>query len=237
MFLFPPHPHSKMRIRPDSVAKLEEDGGWLAQRKYNGWHAVISIFNGESQIWNRHGEAFTKYKLTPEMRKALAAIPGIDPKTEVVLDGEFIHGQAVSDITGVQSQRNTLALFDILYYGRPLLMMDFQERYELLTKLCGNPNEYEPKKRGLMVSEWGDEAGKHPEYLSQVWLAETFRDEFLYRFYEMYEFDKHGRDKFPDIEGLVCKRAKHSMLKAGNQEYDVTWMMRVRKTKENVYLF
>jgi hypothetical protein len=103
--------------------------------------------------------------------------------------------------------------------------------------LCGNPTQYEPKKRGLMVSEYGDEAGKHPEYLSQIWLAETFRDEFLYRFYEMYEFDKHGRDKFPDIEGLVCKRAKHSMLKSGNQEYDVGWMMRVRKTKENVYLF
>jgi len=229
-FLYPSHPDSRFKLNvfafPDSLDRLEKEGGWLAQRKFNGWHSVIHLQDGVSQIWNRHGVPFTKYELTDDMRQALANLP-IDPKLEVILNGEFVHGQAKSKITGEQAQKHTFALFDLLYCGKPLLTQGFEERYNLLASLCGNPKTLEPKKRGLLVNKVGE---------SQIWLAEIFRDEFMYRFYEMYEFDKVGNDKYPDIEGLMCKRV-NGRLKAGNVQYDVNWMMRVRKTKEKVYLF
>jgi len=147
---------------------------------------------------------------------------------EVVLDGELMHTKAKSKITNTQALDNTIVLYDLLYLGRSLLTEGFEERYNLLSKICDNPKEMEPKKRGLVVQKVDE---------SQLWLAETFHNDFLYRFYEMYEFDKYQRDKFPEIEGLVCKRAKQSRLRLGNFQYDVNWMMRVRKTKEKVYLF
>jgi hypothetical protein len=229
-FRFPPHPDSRMKVRPDSVGRLEQEGGWLAQRKYNGWHSVIHVHKERNicNIWHRSSKPFTKYQMTPEMRECFFRGIQVDPSIEVVLNGELVHGQAVSDITGAQALRHTIALFDLLYLGKPLLTEGFEERYNLLTGICGSPTTLEPKKRGLVVAEVGE---------SKLWLAECFKDDFLYRFYEMYEHDDQGRDKFPEIEGLVCKKAKGSALKLGNVAYDVNWMMRVRKTKEKVYLF
>ena len=229
-FIFPPHPSTNMKIRPDSAGMLEEEGGWLSQRKYNGWHSVVHLHKAEGvcNIWHRSGEPFTKYQMTPEMRDCFLQGVQVDPEVEVVLNGELIHGQAVSDVTGQQALRHTVVLFDLLYLGRPLLTEGFEERYNLLASICGSPVKLEPKKRGLAVAEVGE---------SKLWLAEVFRNEFLYRFYEFFEFDEQGRDKFPEIEGLVCKRATGSALKLGNVPYDVNWMVRVRKTKEKIYLF
>jgi hypothetical protein len=140
----------------------------------------------------------------------------------------LIHGQAVSDITGTQALRHCIVLFDLLWLGKPLLTEGFQERYNMLQSICGKPQTLEPKKRGLVIKEVGE---------SKLWLAETFPDDFAYHFYEFYEFDEQGRDQFPEIEGLVCKKAKNSALRLGNVPYDVDWMMRVRKTKDKVYLF
>lgn len=225
MFLFPPHPAKVMSIQPDSVVRLEKEGGWVAQRKYNGWHGVLHLHHGKLTLWHRSGKPFTKYRLTRSMEQCFQSI---NPDTEVVLDGELIHGQAVSEITGHQALTDTIVLFDILYCGKPLLTEGFVERYNLLARICGNPQKLEEKKRGLVVATYDE---------SQLWLAEVFKDEFLYHYYEFLQFDQHKRDRFPEIEGLVCKRDTASQLQLGNKAYDVGWMMRVRKTKQKVYLF
>lgn len=225
-FIYPPHPQTKLKIRPESLDRLEQEGGWIAQRKYNGSHCVVHIKKGKVQIWNRIGEPFRTYQLMPSMIGCF--LQGIDDSLELVLDGELLHTKAKSKITNKQAQTNTIVLYDILFCNRILLQMPFEERYNLLSGICGKPKIYEPKKRGLAVSKVEE---------SELWLAENFLEEFAYRFYEMYEFDREGNDKFPEIEGLVCKRGKGSFLNIGNTKYDVSWMMRVRKTKEKIYLF
>ncbi len=225
-FFFPPHPSVHFKIPPDQLPNLEKQSGWLAQRKYNGWHSVIHVNRDKNicNLWNRRGKPFEKYQLTPEMRECFFR----QFSGDVVLDGELLHGQAISQITGQQALRHTIVLFDILYLNKNLLTEDFGERIFLLSSICGDPKSLEIKKRGLVVQEVGE---------SRLWLAQLFQDEFLYRFYEMYDFDSSGLDKYPDIEGLVCKRVKNSRLGLGNIQYDVNWMMRVRKTKEKTYQF
>jgi hypothetical protein len=225
-FLYPPHPDSNMRIRPESVELLEKEGGWIAQRKYNGSHAVIHINNNEVSIWNRHSEPFTTYQVTPAM---IACFLAFDIRGEVVLDGELLHTKAKLKTANEQAQTNTIVLFDVLYINGPLLMQSFAERYEALRKICGNPTALEPKKRDLFVKECDG---------SQLWLAENFESDFSYRFWEFYEHDKQENDLFPEIEGLVCKKTgPASRLQLGVRPYDVSWMMRVRKKKDKIYLF
>jgi|SRR5581483_4634907 len=228
-FIFPPHPASNMKIRPEaeSLNILEKEGGWTAQRKYNGSHTVVAINGDVVSLWNRQGEPFGRYRISPDLYGCFLNLN--TGGKEVVLDGELIHEKAKSKITNTQASTHTIVLFDLLYYGKYLLMETFEERYKLLTQICKSPTKLEDEKRGLLVEE--KKEGK-------LWLAECFDNDFSYRFYEMYEFDKNNNDKYPEIEGLMCKRlGRMSRLRMGNVPYDVTWMMRVRKTKEKTYLF
>lgn len=230
-YIFPPHPDKRMKIRPESVDQMLEGinkGLWVAERKYNGSQFVAHYHGGEVNIWNRHGEPFTTYKTTPAMVECFRSL-NIPPGMEVVLNGELLHTKARSKITERQAATDTIVLYDLLYFGKYILTLNYLERYNLLKEICRNPEKLEPKKRALeVVSIEG----------SHIWLAETFTDEFSYHFYEMFEFDDRGLDKYPEIEGLVLKKIDaSSKLKLGNIKYDVDWMIRVRKTKEKIYLF
>jgi hypothetical protein len=233
-FLYPPHPDSRMKIRPESVGRLEEQGGWIAQRKYNGTAVVMHIMRlptGEYTdllIWNRHAEFLTLYKTQPEMIRCVVNGLDIPAGCEVLLNGELLHTKAKSKVTGSQAQTDTIVFYDLLYYNRLLLTETFPERYSILNRLCRSPDKLEPKKRDLLVHEYGG---------SELWLCQNFPDQFIDRFYDFYEF-KEGLDLYPEIEGLVCKKTgPASRLRLGNVPYDVDWMMRVRKTKEKIYLF
>ena len=227
MYLFPPHPSISMKIPHSEVDKYEKMGGWVAQRKYNGSHFIGHLKNNLLTCWNRRGDPFTTYKLTSEMASAFCSL-NVDPKIDYVFDGELLHTKAKSKIMNKQAVTNTVVLFDILYCGKTLLMETFLQRYEILKSLCGNPLKLESKSRALEVTKVND---------SQIWLAEIFPNEFEYHFYEFYDFDKNGNDKYPEIEGLVLKRIKNSTLNLGKTAYDVNWMMRVRKPKLKTYQF
>lgn len=228
MPFFPPHPNSKMKIKPESLDKVEATKDYVAQRKFNGTHVIIELCDGDMDIWNRHGEHLTLYKLTNEMKQAFLSL-NIDPSKRYVLGGELLHSKAKSKITNSQAATNTIALFDIYMADKYLLGWSQVDRLKLLADVCGNPTQLEePKKRGLVAKQVGD---------SQVWLAEVFPDDFSYHFYEMYERDKNGNDLFPEIEGLVLRMKTSRLPKMTPTPYDVDWMIRCRKTKDKIYMF
>ncbi len=228
-FMFPPHPGKNMKMMASDLDAYEKQGGWLAQRKFNGSHMVGHFHKGQLTIWNRQYQPFTYYKLTDEMVGCFLSL-GINPDDEVIFDGEVLHTKAKYTHTQIQAVTDTIVVYDLLYFNEPLVHDDFGTRYGKLADLCRNPTELEPKGRGLKVANVGK---------STLWLAELFRDEFSFHFYEMYAFTatepKH--DLYPEIEGLVLKREKDSYIDHGARPYDVNWMMRCRKEKKKTYQF
>lgn len=236
-FVLPPHPNPHMRIKRENLPTYERMGKYVAQRKFNGTHMVLWLYRDQVAIWERRGKVPTYYKMGPGMRECLLNLTR-DPERETVLVGEALHTKAKSKITGQQEALNTICLFDILMHdGEFLTTIDQVGRLDLLARICGNPNVLEPPKfpgatRRALVVERRKEA--------TLWLAEVFADDFQYHYDECCtdQFDKHGRDLYEEIEGLVL-RLKESRLKIGPHGGigDVDWLVRCRKEKPRMYKF
>jgi hypothetical protein len=222
-FYFPPHPGPKNKIRYVDLPLYDKLNRFVAQRKYNGSHAVIHY--PSMQIWDRRGKPLFSYKMSESMKECFHSL---NLKKEYVFDGEVLHTKAKSKITGKQSATNTIVLFDLLFAGRYLSGVPFIDRMNLLDEVCKHPRQLEEKNRALLV----DNAG-----VSNLWLAETFNSDFLNKFYEFFDYHaKTGEDKFPEIEGLILKN-KAGMLLSGGKLEDNDWIVRVRKEKPNMYSF
>jgi hypothetical protein len=230
-FIFPPHPQKANCIHHSSLKLFENRGGWIAQRKYNGTHVVVYVRRRPNEtvdfdIWDRRGSHLTLYHAPETMITCFLGL-NIKRNHDYVFAGELLHTKAKSKITGQQAATNTIVLFDVLHAEHYLIDLTQRQRLELLSFLCRNPDQLEPKGRALVVATAAE---------SNLWLAETFDGNYLEHFYEMFDFHiKTGEDKYPEIEGLVL-RLENSHLAAGDRLHDVEWMMRVRK-KSNKYQF
>lgn len=226
-FLYPPHPAKNLKITPEMLNNHERQKAWVAQRKFNGTHVVIWLYQDQVKMWNRRGVPLSQYQITPQMEKMLLTCFSRDHNTEYVLDGELLHTKAKLATTNKQAVDNTIVLFDILYAGRLLTDLTTLGRLDLLSEFAPTQG-HEAKKRALFVSSYDE---------SQIWLAETFHDDFSYRFWEFYEFDTNNNDKYPELEGLVLKNKTAKNTSTGSRPNDVLWMLRCRKTKEKMYQF
>lgn len=233
-FILPPHPSSSMRIRREDLPYYESLNRFVAQRKFNGTHVVIWVCDGEVVLWDRTGVALTLYRLTPGMKACLSKLT---KDTELVMAGELLHTKAKSKITKSQEASDTIVLFDILMYnGKYCTGMKQNERLDLLAAVCGNPTRLETPKfpgatrRAIVVDE---------QDTAHLWLAEVFANEFQYHFDECCtdQLDKHGNDKYSEIEGLVLRDKIASLTIKGRGIGDVDWLIRCRKPKAKVYQF
>lgn len=223
-FLYPQHPKSGILISPHQLDDYEKDDIWIAQLKYQGSNAIIWVYNDDLMMWNRQGEPFTTYTITQDMRDCFKKL-NLKNNTEYVLVGELLHTKAKSKITGKQAVDNTVVLFDVLYAGKYLINETIEERLKLLDSICKTPSSYDKDKQALVVCKSGN---------SQIWMAETFQNEFSYRFWSFVD-DENGMDRYPLIEGLVLKMKGSKNIGFGTKPTDVNWMVRCRKKKEKVY--
>lgn len=222
-FLFPPHPQKGLKTTPQALHYYEKL--WVAQRKFNGSHAIIWIHKDQVEIRNRLGEPFSNYRMTNGMRNCFLHCLNRDYDKEYVLDGEVLHTKAKLHHKQRQAAENTIVLFDVLYAGKYLTTLTTLERIALLTSIAP-PEQPEPKKRAQLVCT---------EEESQIWLAETFTEEFSYRFWEFYEYDDNGNDLYPEIEGLILKKKDAKNTGLGTKPNEADWLIRCRKTKEKMY--
>lgn len=223
-----------MRIERKSLDFYEGTRLYVAQRKFNGTHAVLAIKGEDIAIWDRRGIALTLYQLTPAMRHCLLNLRR-DPAKETILCGELLHTKAKSKITNQQEATDTIVLFDVLVYDDVYLtQINQMERLHLLAEICGRPQQLEGPKafgatsRALVVEDY---------QTAHLWLAQVFPDDFLYHFDEMCtgQKDRHGRDKYSEIEGLILRRRDSRLVFKKNGIGDVDWLIRVRKPKPKVY--
>jgi hypothetical protein len=224
-YLFPQHPKSGILIAPQQLEEYEAQGHWLAQLKFQGSTSILWVYNDQFMIWNRLGEPFTNYKAKEGMRKCIQSLK-LQPDTEYVFNGELLHTKAKHKSSGKQAATDTIVLFDVLYIKRYLAVEQLEERLALLTDICRDPQVYDKDKQGLIVAH---------EDESQIWLAETYYDDFNYHFWKFVDEDAQNNDRYPLIEGLMLKRKGSTNIGFGSKPVDVTWMTRCRKLKDKIY--
>jgi ATP-dependent DNA ligase len=114
--------------------------------------------------------------------------------------------------------KSKIVLFDVLVIGKHLFCgPTLEERLKMLSEICGKPVQREPGHGiALLVSE-------------NIWMAETFVDNFKDRFAEFAGLD--------EIEGLVLKLKGSRLDNLGKKEHDVNWQIRCRKPHNKNYEF
>lgn len=220
-YIYPPYPDQRSKIHPDQLARLDRTGHWLCQRKFGGSRAVIKVrqADGVCEVWDRHGGSFATLSLTTGLRDCLLSLRL--PAEEYWLDGEWLQHKAKVAATGRQAVTETIVLFDVLYAGEYLSRPPQQERLDILAGICDLPTRHEPGGRALSVAAVGS---------AQVWMAETFSDDFEYRFYEYVDDDDQGNDRHPEIEGVVLRHRGFRLVNPGFRQYRVKGdVLRCRK--------
>jgi hypothetical protein len=224
-FLYPQHPKSGILVATNLLDDYEKQGNWLAQLKYQGSNTVLWVYNDQFMMWNRRGEPFTTYKAKEGMRKCIQNLD-LAPNTEYVLNGELLHTKAKNKTTNKQVVTDTIVLFDVLYVGTYLSAEPLEQRLVILKNICRNPQTLDKDKQALIVAS---------EDESQIWMAETWDNEFSYHYWRFVDEDSQNNDRYPLIEGLMLKLKGSTNVGFGTKPTDVTWMVRCRKRKDKTY--
>ena len=205
--MFPPRP--KSRIRPVELSRWERQGGWVIQRKFNGTRTLIHVTSSlKVEAWRPGKKFHLQWVISPEVINQVLSL-NIERGKEYWFDGELMNNK-----TSNSTYKNKIIFFDILQAGRYFFRSpDLLGRQKFLFEICRNPVILEDS-RGIALKVTDD-----------IWLAETFFNNFADRWKDFIDFD--------EIEGLVLKRMKSTIDNLGNKEYDVDWQIRCRKEHKN----
>lgn len=211
-YIFPPYPSPKSKIAPHLLNEYEKTGLYVVQYKFGGSRAVIQVILPNSvKLFDRHGNQFSTLLLTPEMKENFLSL-NLCENREYWLDGEFLDKKAKIKGTGKQAVKNTIVLFDVLFAEKSLSQKNQLERLDILKNICHNPQRLEPKKRAFQVCAKNN---------SNIWMAQTFFNDFEYHFYNFFELDETKNDMYPEIEGLILRHKNFKLENLGTKEYKV----------------
>ena len=205
--LYPPRP--KGRVESARLVQYEKKGTHVVQRKFNGTHVLVNIsVDREVGILNRHGEAPRQFSLSQEHINEFLSL-NLEEGKEYWLQGELLNNK-----TKTPEYKNRIVLFDVLQAGRYLFGRPQQmDRLAILDQICKHPTELEPNQGiALKVTE-------------NIWMAQTWDKDFQKHYEEFLDLD--------EIEGVVLREKKNVIDNYGQKEYDVRWMLRVRKPHKN----
>lgn len=212
-FIYPPRPESK--IAANQLPVYEKRGIYLVQRKYRGSRSPVNIDkDGNVELYTRHGGKYKKYKPPASLIRQIQGL-NLTPGKEYTLDGELMHQR------GEPSIDDTMIFYDVLVYEDEYLMgYTTEQRLKILQTICRDPKEpvqfhtFEPPF-ALRVSD-------------QVWMAQSWTEDFSLHFQEMLDCDL--------IEGVVVKERNAPLLNFGEKEYHIKWQIRCRKPGPNYQL-
>lgn len=197
-YIYPPRP--KQTIPPGALASYENKG-YIAQRKFNGTRNLVYVpLSRECYLMGRHGESHKNYSLSSEQQISILELK-LDPAKEYVFDSELMHHKT-------KNLKDVIVLYDLLWSGDYLFGVSQLDRLKELRDICGDPGCLEPQGRGLVVHK-------------NLWLAETFTDEFEFRFYEAYDMD--------GIEGVILRKLNSKINNQGVTKYETNGLIRCRK--------
>jgi hypothetical protein len=202
-YIYPPRPENK--IAPESLKTFDDMNIFLGQPKLNGSSMQIYTDGNTVIVMNRHKQILS-HKMDIEELKSLHRGNGW-----MVLCGEYMN-KAQKDETG-KLWNNKFVIFDVIVlFGKHLLSMTFEERYELL--------------RGL----YPDNPVK--KYLHQIsencFRVHSIRNEFTEAYKDMTQFQMY--------EGLVLKKRDGKLEMGTTEQNNVRTQLKCRKSTKN-YIF
>lgn len=201
--LYPPHPESK--ISSHKLEQYERTGEWLAQRKFNGTHILLYVSKDRKVgIFTRHGTPPAIFSLSKSHVQQILSL-NLELGKDYWLNGELLDHKTKS-----KSYKGKIVLFDVLHAGSYLIKkLDQSQRLDLLSEICNHPTELE-SAGGIALKVTDD-----------IWMAETWRDNFQKHFQEFLHLD--------EIEGLILRKARSFIDNFGQKQYSVPWIVRCRK--------
>lgn len=201
--LFPPHPADK--ISPQRLSEYEKSKNWIIQRKFNGTHVLINVsVDKKVSILTRHGTYPKLFNLTKSHINQILSL-NLEENKEYWFDGELLDHK-----TKNKNYKGKIILFDVLQAGAYFIMKKTQqERLDLLKQICKNPNKLETNY-GIAL-----------EVTKDIWLAESWENEFEKHFKEFNHLD--------EIEGIILRKKNSFIDNFGQKEYKVNWIVRCRK--------
>jgi hypothetical protein len=209
-FIFPPRPNL---YDPDQLEFFDNGEYWAQLKLDDTRNLIIMEPSGEIKLFTRHKTAHKAYsKPHPNLIAALSALK-LEKGKYQVFDSLLMHSKNAL-------VKDTVVLMDMLVYNSDYLyLVEYEDRYDMLKKVCGNPKKLE-KDSSLEL------ALKVTEHL---WLAKNYEKDFRKLFNKWEGVFKDGQRI---VEGLVFKQ------KTGKLEYHFnsekcSWMYKVRYPKKN----
>lgn len=200
--LYPPR--AETAINPVTLDKYR---GFIAQYKYNDIRTLIFIVNGTGiELTTRKREPHKEYRLTSAMTRALLSL-NLDHSKNHVLDGGILRHVLIG-------KAQPIILWDILVHNDDYLLgTRYQERYELLASICGDPKSPE--------AITGHQIGL--EIAPVLWLAPVFRSNFYARYEETLRLDF--------LEGVILKNPNGKLERSLRAQNNTSWQIKARKPR------
>lgn len=201
--LYPPYPNCK--ITKGQLEEYEKSEKWVAQRKFNGTHILINISKEKKvSILTRHGTPPKYFKLKKTHIEQILSL-NLKEGKEYWLNGELLDHK-----TKNKNYKEKIIFFDILQEDKYLIKKLNQiQRLNLLLNICKESKKKEPNE-GIAI-----------EVTKDIWMAETFENNFKKHFEEFIHLD--------EIEGLVLRKKNSFIDNFGQKKYQASWMVKVRK--------
>ena len=184
--IFYPPFSDKATISPDNLVHYESNGSYLAHKTFNGTRTIIEFSPDKINLWTRDKKIHKNLNLCKSLMEQLNQWHEcLGRESAHVIDGEMLLDKNL---------KKRFIAFDILVFDNEhLIGSNILERYELLTKLMGPPDDYEKVFGNNLALE----------FTNYLWLAESY----LFNFSNEYKRHEH----VSEVQGLVLKSLKDKL--------------------------
>jgi len=216
-YIYPPRPDQAI---PRDQTEFLGEMGWLAQLKYNDSRCLVKFLpNGETELWNRHGERFRDYTCPDWLHEQLADLRkalDLSPNGYHLLDGGLLDKKH-------RAIKDTIVIWDILVKdSEHLLGTSYLSRYNSIAQKAETPWYYKDYKLGLT---WTLSTSLPNILLPEIWPHQTWP-----ALWDMiHEINKPFENICgPLIEGLVFKDPNGELGMGFTEKNNSSWVMRSR---------
>lgn len=213
-YIYPPRPHNAVPY--DDAVELYSSLGWKAQLKFNDTRCLVKLFDGQVELWNRHGEKIRGYVPPEELVGELLELGRLLGPGHHLLDGGLLDQKH-------RAIKDTVVLWDVLVRGGEYLKgTEYAFRYGVLLGVLPTIAQQRFVFDGLDLGAC---------FSPNVFMPDNFSDpDWAVLWEEMERVNKPFLDKGygPLLEGLVFKDLSGVLQRGSRQRNNEDWLAKSR---------